>query len=340
VLVVGDRIPVSAGGRDRAAPLLSARERDVLRLAALGHTTGEIASLLWVAEPTVETYVRKAAARLGARNRAHAIALALASGEIDIARRAPPGEPARGAETASRRQRVGDLFALLPLPAAVVDAEGLVVELNSAFERGFGWTARELAGKSILDVIHAGDRAVARAAIARLTGGAEDERADVTVRMLHRDGRASWVAWSGARSRDGATLYGVGHPVAPDARADGVLGAEPAELLTAIASGAPAAVHVKDRQLRYVFAHPLLEEAFGVAPGGLAGRTDAEVLPAALADVLRAADERVLSEGQLVYTREVTGTGPERRQWLLARFPLRDATGAIGGLAGLTVEAT
>ena len=61
---------------------LTAREREVVVAIAKGHTTGQIAELLYVSPATVETHVRKAMLRLGARNRAHLIAVALERGEL------------------------------------------------------------------------------------------------------------------------------------------------------------------------------------------------------------------------------------------------------------------
>ena len=61
---------------------LTSRERDVVGLAAQGLTSREIAETLSLSRATVETHFRRAVKRLGARNRAHAIALALTRGEI------------------------------------------------------------------------------------------------------------------------------------------------------------------------------------------------------------------------------------------------------------------
>jgi PAS domain S-box-containing protein len=61
---------------------LSPRERDVVSLAAQGLTSIEVAATLSLSRATVETHFRSAVRRLGARNRAHAIALALTRGEI------------------------------------------------------------------------------------------------------------------------------------------------------------------------------------------------------------------------------------------------------------------
>jgi DNA-binding CsgD family transcriptional regulator len=61
---------------------LTRREREILALAAGGRTAREIAAHLVLSPTTVETHLRNAARRLEARNRAHAIALALSRGEL------------------------------------------------------------------------------------------------------------------------------------------------------------------------------------------------------------------------------------------------------------------
>ena len=54
---------------------LSTRERDVLTLASEGLTSGEIAARLGLGRSTVETHVRSAMKKLGARTRAQAVFL-------------------------------------------------------------------------------------------------------------------------------------------------------------------------------------------------------------------------------------------------------------------------
>lgn len=55
----------------------SVREREVLALLASGATDREIAQLLELSPATIQTHVRNAKAKLGARTRAQAVALAL-----------------------------------------------------------------------------------------------------------------------------------------------------------------------------------------------------------------------------------------------------------------------
>ena len=61
-------------------PKVTPRELEVLGLVADGLSTREIASRLWVTEETVKTHVRRLHDRLGARTRAHAVAIAFRTG--------------------------------------------------------------------------------------------------------------------------------------------------------------------------------------------------------------------------------------------------------------------
>lgn len=59
-----------------AVGALTAREREILDLLALGLTSAEIARLLYLATNTVRTYCQVLLNKLGARNRMHAVAIA------------------------------------------------------------------------------------------------------------------------------------------------------------------------------------------------------------------------------------------------------------------------
>ncbi len=67
-----------------ARPRLTTREREVFRLLALGFTGSEVAERLVLSPHTVRRHVEKGIARLEAKNRVQAIAIALTSGEIEL----------------------------------------------------------------------------------------------------------------------------------------------------------------------------------------------------------------------------------------------------------------
>jgi DNA-binding CsgD family transcriptional regulator len=66
---------------ERAA--LSPREREVLQMAARGIPSGEIAERLGLSPATVKSHFENAYLKLGARNRAAAVAKAMRLGLID-----------------------------------------------------------------------------------------------------------------------------------------------------------------------------------------------------------------------------------------------------------------
>jgi DNA-binding CsgD family transcriptional regulator len=75
------RVPLTLLTEDAPQrPKVTPRELEVLGLVAEGLSTREIARRLWVTEETVKTHIKRLHDRLGARTRAHAVAIAFRSG--------------------------------------------------------------------------------------------------------------------------------------------------------------------------------------------------------------------------------------------------------------------
>jgi DNA-binding NarL/FixJ family response regulator len=72
----------------RRQPALSVREREIIQLLADGLTGDEVADQLVLSTETIKTHIRNAMTKLEARNRVHAIAIALRAGEISLGARA------------------------------------------------------------------------------------------------------------------------------------------------------------------------------------------------------------------------------------------------------------
>ncbi|MBJ7354103.1 MAG: response regulator transcription factor [Thermoleophilaceae bacterium] len=79
--------PIALPGADQ----LSAREREVWRLIALGLSNGEIAEHLVLGESTVKTHVRRILGKLGARDRVQLVVMAFAAGLIHPGENHPEG---------------------------------------------------------------------------------------------------------------------------------------------------------------------------------------------------------------------------------------------------------
>jgi DNA-binding NarL/FixJ family response regulator len=68
---------------DPAAPALTERQLQVIRMAAQGCSTREIADRLFISPTTVKSHFESAYAKLGASDRASAVAAAIRYGVIE-----------------------------------------------------------------------------------------------------------------------------------------------------------------------------------------------------------------------------------------------------------------
>jgi len=71
-----------ASGHEQAVASLTAREREVFELIALGRSNPEIAAGLFLSEATVKTHVGRILAKLQARDRVQAVVIAYATGVV------------------------------------------------------------------------------------------------------------------------------------------------------------------------------------------------------------------------------------------------------------------
>ena len=72
--------PVAAGASGRLQ--LTEREREIMTLVASGLQSGDMAERLFLSPETVKSHVQNAMGKLGAHTRAHAVAIALVTGQI------------------------------------------------------------------------------------------------------------------------------------------------------------------------------------------------------------------------------------------------------------------
>jgi two-component system cell cycle sensor histidine kinase/response regulator CckA len=102
----------------------------------------------------------------------------------------------------------------------------------------------------------------------------------------------------------------------------------------AFLDNSPAIAFMKDERGRIVYVNPQWERVFGLRFESVRDRADAEWLPADAAELVRSHDRAVLEGDRTMQFEESLPAADGVHEWLVFRFPFRDASGArfVGGV--------
>jgi len=98
----------------------------------------------------------------------------------------------------------------------------------------------------------------------------------------------------------------------------------------------PAVTFIKDATGRHVYVNPTFERRFQLSLDDIRGKTNEELMPAAVAAELNENDQRVLSTGAVLEQEETVPTPDgQSKHWLVLKFPLKGAKEEplLGGVA-------
>lgn len=102
------------------------------------------------------------------------------------------------------------------------------------------------------------------------------------------------------------------------------------------------AVYSKDREGRYTYANRMVRDIFGASLEEIVGKDDSAFFDLDVSNELRENDEEVMAAGVAVTRTEhdvIKETG-EERVYLTVKAPVRDASGAVVGLCGVSIDIT
>jgi PAS domain S-box-containing protein len=177
----------------------------------------------------------------------------------------------------------------------------------------------------------------------RVSGGSPPVRYEF--RGLRKDGRTLWlenvvriVNWQG-RPAILATVIDISERK----RAEQAL-EEQRRVLQTTLDTIPHAVYMKDRDLRYRAANRVFCERFAQTPGSIVGKRLGELElpdPSSVAPI-EGLDRQVLESGAPQVLEHLTTRDPQGHtaHFRIIKYPLRDETGAVTGLVGITEETT
>jgi diguanylate cyclase (GGDEF)-like protein/PAS domain S-box-containing protein len=112
--------------------------------------------------------------------------------------------------------------------------------------------------------------------------------------------------------------------------------------LNTILDSVEAYIYIKDAQLRYQYANRKVCELFGQSLQQVIGKTDEHFFDIDTATNLHENDRRVLKLGERVQTEEINRSldGSSQLAFLSVKLPLRDDTGRIYALCGISTDIT
>ncbi|MEY4374824.1 MAG: hypothetical protein RL760_991 [Candidatus Eisenbacteria bacterium] len=102
------------------------------------------------------------------------------------------------------------------------------------------------------------------------------------------------------------------------------------------------AVYAKDRDGRYTYVNRYVCELFKLTADEIVGHDDSHFFDLEQSNALKINDAEVMASGKPVEREErdvVKATGEERLYWTV-KSPVRDASGAVVGLCGMSVDIT
>ena len=97
---------------------------------------------------------------------------------------------------------------------------------------------------------------------------------------------------------------------------------------------------IKDPEGRYLVINEPAAGLFGMSPMDCLGRTDREIFPGRLAEVLRAKDEQTLAKREYASDEDSLVINGQRRYFHSVRFPLFDYKGDLSGVGSISREIT
>jgi PAS domain S-box-containing protein len=218
--------------------------------------------------------------------------------------------------------------------------DGYFKRLNPAFERILGYSLEELLAHPFLHFVHPDDHEATRAAMSRLLAGGDIVSFENRYRC--RDGSYRWMLWTAAPFIEQRLIYAAARDITERKATEEALSRE-RNLLRTLMDNLPDHIFVKDAASRFVTANAATLRSLGAARlEDVVGKTDFDFLRRELAEKYFQDEQAVCGTGLPLVNREellIVPSGGEK--WLLTtKVPLRDGTGEVIGLVGMSHDIT
>ena len=243
----------------------------------------------------------------------------------------------------SDAEELAILYESAPIGLAVVDREGRYLRVNARLAEINGISAARHIGRRFDEVApdvaaRIGDLE-ARVAAGQFLRGIVFQAETPAHPGLQRTFRVNLAPLSKNSQVVGASIAVEELTSALDAEAEN---ARLSALLRTIGETSPDLIYAKDREGRLIYANPATCAVLGLPAEKVIGRDQREVTEDLQeADAIRATDERIMSSGMEEIAEEpFTSPDGTFRVFRSAKAPMRDATGTVIGLTGISTDIT
>lgn len=214
----------------------------------------------------------------------------------------------------------------------ILSLEGAFHWVDSCWETGLGWSATELYTQNWLDLVHPDDRLTSQTWLTTLSSPQAKEN-----RLRHKDGSYRWVAWH--LMREGETITALARDITPWKQPQ----PDP-QSLEALRKdfweNSPLFMFVKDREGRYVLCNDRADQVLPRQQNVRIGKTDHDLFPPDLAQVLRDHDQMVLEKGHSMEWEEIVAGVNGLENHLTLKFPISTEVGTPYAIGGIVVDIT
>ena len=268
----------------------------------------------------------------------------------------------RTAEMALRQSesRYRSLYHNTPAMLHSIDTEGRLLSVSDYWVEIMGYSREEILGRPLTDFLTADSMKHAREDVfpAFFRNG---YCKDIAYQLVKKNGEIIDVLLSGIADRNpDGTIHrslAVSIDVTERKKAEEALRVAKEALshysreleklvakrtseITSILKYTPAMVYMKDTDGCYLLVNSRFEELFGVRNENVRGRTDADLLPAKVAEQFRMHDEHVLTTGASLHVEEQIDQQDGLHTYLSVKFPIFAESGKIRGVCGIGSDIT
>ncbi len=246
-------------------------------------------------------------------------------------------------------ERFRKLATYAPVGIFHTDPQGFCLFVNDTWCKIVGASSEQAMGEGWARFLHPDDRQRVVDDWHEAARNRRDQSADF--RFLNRELGVRWVTASAiALFDDAGSVTGyVGTIVDLTERkaVEDVVRADEARLRSVL-DNTPAVISLKDLTGRYVLVNRGWENLYGVKHEEIVGLTNYELIPKTssvhmspeIAERFAAIDQDVIRTGAPVESEDLVPDGDDQKLFVTVKFPIKDGSGAITGVGGISTEIT